>query len=120
MKKKLIVPVILGGIIIGVATPIISAPVTVQAAYQTSVSIGGGVWYQGQTIGYGYIQSGGPVIVLQYMLNKTIHAGLETDGKFGPKTEAAVRSFQKTTGYLTQDGIAGVNTFKALVVYWNA
>ena len=35
------------------------------------------------------------------------------DGKFGPKTKAAVVAFQKKAG-LTQDGLAGKNTLKAL------
>jgi len=38
------------------------------------------------------------------------------DGKFGPKTQEAVMSFQKDHG-LTQDGIIGINTATALSSY---
>jgi hypothetical protein len=36
------------------------------------------------------------------------------DGKFGPRTEAAVRKFQKKAGLDQVDGIAGPKTFEAL------
>jgi hypothetical protein len=38
------------------------------------------------------------VNVLQQALNQQTGAGLKTDGKFGPKTEAAVRAFQEKNG----------------------
>lgn len=40
--------------------------------------------------------------------------GLEEDGIFGPKTEAAVREFQKTAG-LVVDGVVGENTWSRLM-----
>lgn len=40
--------------------------------------------------------------------------GVEVDGKFGKKTEAAVKEFQRKHG-LTADGIVGVNTWKAIL-----
>lgn len=40
--------------------------------------------------------------------------GAEPDGKFGKKTEAAVKEFQRKHG-LTADGIVGVNTWKAIL-----
>jgi peptidoglycan hydrolase-like protein with peptidoglycan-binding domain len=40
--------------------------------------------------------------------------GLQIDGIFGPKTNAAVRGFQHALG-LTTDGIVGPLTWRALV-----
>ena len=40
--------------------------------------------------------------------------GLQVDGVFGPKTEAAVRGFQDALG-ITVDGIVGPVTWRALV-----
>ena len=75
---------------------------------------------------YGYINSysgsikkgasGNKVKAVQYALNKLIGAGLKVDGKFGDKTVAAVKKFQKKYK-LTQDGSVGPKTkakFKAL------
>ncbi|HSZ42222.1 MAG TPA: peptidoglycan-binding protein [Trebonia sp.] len=41
---------------------------------------------------------------------------LAVDGIFGPKTEAAVKSFQ-TKYKVTSDGIVGINTWNALIVH---
>jgi Putative peptidoglycan binding domain len=56
-------------------------------------------------------------LVAQRLVNMNMQAddvGLDEDGKFGPLTEAAVRRFQKRTGYLVADGIVGPKTFAAL------
>ena len=49
--------------------------------------------------------------------------GIEADGHFGAKTEAAVKDFQKTFGY-TVDGLVGEGTLgladKQLGYHWNA
>jgi peptidoglycan hydrolase-like protein with peptidoglycan-binding domain len=39
--------------------------------------------------------------------------GLDTDGKFGPETEATVRAFQRDHG-LVPDGIVGPKTWAQL------
>ena len=54
--------------------------------------------------------NGDSVKALQWCLNVLINAGLFVDGKFGPSTEAAVKTFQKKAG-LTVDGIAGRETW---------
>ena len=59
--------------------------------------------------------SGDEVEELQVLLNARYGAGLEADGDFGTKTEAAVKSFQKAHG-LTIDGIVGPKTWAALGV----
>jgi hypothetical protein len=60
--------------------------------------------------------SRGPeVVTLQRELNKQLfpRPNLAEDGIFGPKTQAAVKAFQKQAG-LKQDGIVGPNTRAAL------
>lgn len=55
---------------------------------------------------------GGKVRQLQEMLNQG-GAKLEVDGKLGPKTQAAIRKFQKANN-LSVDGIVGPKTLAAL------
>ena len=50
--------------------------------------------------------------MLQQALNQE-GAGLEVDGKFGSKTEAAVKNFQQSNG-LKADGICGPKTWAEL------
>jgi peptidoglycan hydrolase-like protein with peptidoglycan-binding domain len=50
---------------------------------------------------------------VQSRLNAKGYGPLEADGVYGPKTEAAVKRFQKAIG-LTVDGIVGPKTFAAL------
>ncbi|MFN8612134.1 MAG: peptidoglycan-binding protein [Vulcanimicrobiota bacterium] len=57
-------------------------------------------------------QSGEDVKNLQNQLNAQ-GAGLKTDGEFGPKTEKALRNFQRRKG-LEQDGVAGPDTNQKL------
>jgi len=55
-----------------------------------------------------------PVPTLQYLLRARGHT-VTVDGDFGPRTDAAVRAFQKEK-HLTVDGIVGPNTWTALII----
>jgi peptidoglycan hydrolase-like protein with peptidoglycan-binding domain len=55
-----------------------------------------------------------PVPTLQYLLRARGHA-VTVDGIFGPRTDAAVRSFQQEKG-LTVDGVVGPNTWSKLII----
>lgn len=57
---------------------------------------------------------GAEVVELQSRLNLLIAAGLKTDGAFGPRTDAAVKTFQRSRG-LTADGVVGKLTWEALL-----
>ena len=59
-----------------------------------------------------YGSSGNDVSELQKLLNQNGYT-LDVDGKFGPKTQAAVRDYQ-TKNKLTVDGIVGEQTWGAL------
>ena len=63
-------------------------------------------------------ERGAPVRELQETLNRLGHTDaqgrpLETDGRFGPRTEQAVEAFQRAHG-LEVDGVVGPETRKAL------
>lgn len=58
--------------------------------------------------------SGAAVEALQMLLNCNGYSCGRVDGDFGPGTESAVKKFQKAKG-LTQDGIAGGNTWGAIL-----
>jgi peptidoglycan hydrolase-like protein with peptidoglycan-binding domain len=55
------------------------------------------------------------VFAIQYLLNARIAAGLAVDGKYGPKTEAAVKAFQKKVK-IHVDGIVGPVTWPKLII----
>ena len=57
--------------------------------------------------------TGGNVSAFQTLLNQLGGYNLEVDGKFGPKTEAAVRDWQQKNG-LDVDGIVGTQTWGSL------
>jgi Putative peptidoglycan binding domain len=57
--------------------------------------------------------SGPAVTVVQMALRSTVAPALEVDGYFGPRTEAAVREFQRSAG-LAVDGLVGPRTWPAL------
>ena len=57
--------------------------------------------------------SGEAVRVVQLALRNTVAPELEVDGYFGPRTEAAVREFQRSAG-LAADGLVGPRTWPAL------
>lgn len=58
--------------------------------------------------------TGPQVAELQHRLNEEEGVDLEVDGIFGPRTEAAVRAFQRRAGGLKIDGIVGPATAAAL------
>jgi hypothetical protein len=58
--------------------------------------------------------TGGRVAQLQKCLNKVIASRLVADGEYGPKTLAAVKSFQKKAGGLDVDGEYGPRTASKL------
>jgi peptidoglycan hydrolase-like protein with peptidoglycan-binding domain len=72
-------------------------------------------------------QGGGPrsaVSRLQHIFNDFARSDddappFDESGVFGPKTDAAVREFQKFNS-LQVDGIVGKNTWKALLEQWMA
>lgn len=59
-----------------------------------------------------YGSSGSDVKKLQEALNKNGYS-LDVDGKFGPKTQAAVKDYQKKNG-LKVDGVVGTKTWGSL------
>ena len=60
-----------------------------------------------------YGSSGSDVEKLQNYLNKVGNYGLEPDGKYGPKTQEAVKKYQSSNN-LTVDGVAGNETWGSL------
>ena len=82
-----------------------------ETAHWLNVDYGNGMIFMTlPTLQYG--ASGSDVKKLQTLLNEN-GANLDADGKFGPKTEAAVKRFQEAHG-LTADGIVGRKTWAAL------
>ncbi|MCD8050595.1 MAG: peptidoglycan-binding protein, partial [Clostridiales bacterium] len=57
---------------------------------------------------------GQQVTVLQILLNTAIQRNLDTDSKFGTKTQTAVEDYQEAKG-LDADGICGPLTWAALL-----
>jgi peptidoglycan hydrolase-like protein with peptidoglycan-binding domain len=63
--------------------------------------------------------TGSRVAQLQKCLNKVIASRLGVDSEYGPKTQAAVKSFQKKAGGLEVDGEYGPRTASKLEVFRN-
>jgi peptidoglycan hydrolase-like protein with peptidoglycan-binding domain len=87
------------------ATP--ASHITLTAVHKAAAPLSWPVVARGAT--------GERVFAIQYLLNQRINAHLAVDGKFGPATEAAVRTFQKKSG-LTVDGKVGPETWTHLIV----
>lgn len=68
-------------------------------------------------VGYGRITSGGKVKVAQMLLREQGY-NIAVDGIWGPKSEEATKSFQRSLG-LTADGIIGKHTWAYLIEYLN-
>jgi peptidoglycan hydrolase-like protein with peptidoglycan-binding domain len=57
---------------------------------------------------------GQQVAALQYILRDTYNISVDPDGRFGTKTETALKKFPKIVG-LADDGIAGPKTWAKLL-----
>jgi N-acetylmuramoyl-L-alanine amidase len=82
---------------------------------ETFTAIDGARWALGDRILQhtpGHLQRGEDVVTLQERLNTLGFAAGRVDGRFGPQTEAAVRSFQRAYG-LSGDGSVGPHTLRA-------
>lgn len=82
---------------------------------ETFTAIDGARWALGDRILLhlpGHLLRGEDVVTLQERLNTLGFAAGRVDGRFGPETERAVRSFQRAYG-LTADGSVGPDTLRA-------
>jgi N-acetylmuramoyl-L-alanine amidase len=82
---------------------------------ETFTAIDGARWALGDRILMhtpGHLQRGEDVVTLQERLNTLGFAAGRVDGRFGPQTESAVRSFQRAYG-LSGDGSVGPDTLRA-------
>lgn len=82
---------------------------------ETFSAIDGARWALGDRILIhtpGHLQRGEDVVALQERLNTLGFASGRVDGRFGPETERAVRSFQRAYG-LPGDGSVGPETLRA-------
>ena len=82
---------------------------------ETFTAIDGARWALGDRILLhtpGHLQRGEDVVTLQERLNTLGFAAGRVDGRFGPETERAVRSFQRAYG-LSGDGSVGPDTLRA-------
>ncbi len=61
----------------------------------------------------GHLHHGDDVISLQQRLSTMGFDAGKVDGIFGPRTDAALKEFQRSVG-ITVDGVAGTETFEAL------
>ena len=83
----------------------------IRPAYEAETSGGGTCNVTVQEVKNG--SKGGSVYVLQAFLKSKGYYTGKVDGEAGSLTEKAIKAFQKAMG-LSQDGIAGTNTWKAV------
>lgn len=83
----------------------------IRPAYEAETSGGGTCNVTVQEVKNG--SKGGSVYVLQAFLKAKGYYTGKVDGEAGSLTEKAIKAFQKAMG-LSQDGIAGTNTWKAV------
>ncbi len=97
------------------ATPVPTASVTTEAEVTATPDAASSVPSTKMKNG----SKGDDVKWLQESLNKLTNAGLIVDGKFGAKTDAAVKNFQKANNLLV-DGIAGKVTIGKITELLNS
>lgn len=89
-------------------------PLGNQSNTQTETNPYGKTSSLSDSVGYGFTTQGKPVSSVQWVLVQEGYLSeSDIDGKFGPKTEAAVKKLQKALG-VTVDGVVGPDTKKAL------
>ncbi|HFL3157182.1 TPA: peptidoglycan-binding protein [Clostridioides difficile] len=64
------------------------------------------------TVGYGHVQAGNPVHLVQLLCNEIANTDVKPDSQFGNNTYNAVKKLQGKLG-LTQDGVVGKRTWEA-------
>ena len=71
-------------------------------------------WYlpSNPMVGYGYVTSGGLVLIVQTMINQGLGMTIHEDGYYGPETQGAIAIWQETFN-LTDDGIVGPQTWES-------
>ncbi|MDY0813026.1 peptidoglycan-binding domain-containing protein [Kitasatospora purpeofusca] len=95
--------------------PVIKRAAVVTATAALAVTALAGTASARSSVGeIAYGDRGTGVKCVQLALNASLHAGLQTDGIWGARTETAVRQFQYAS-HLEVDGIVGVQTGSQLL-----
>ncbi|MFF2950317.1 peptidoglycan-binding protein [Kitasatospora sp. NPDC057965] len=90
--------------------PVIKRAAVVTATTALAVTVLAGTASARPTAGeIAYGDRGTGVKCVQLAVNASLHSGLQVDGIWGDRTEAAVRRYQQANG-LDVDGIVGIQT----------